>query len=134
MIKEFIYNSYLPERNRKLLWSISFHEIYILITYKTVFDIVEFFALWNRRALLNNKSLFLYGLLPLICIINFCKWQFKVKTINIVSAITTNVCVSNFKCCSWFVWLKWKTPHSCWYLVEINNNIIIDCKLHSWCS
>lgn len=69
---------------------LSFYKIYIPIAYETVFDIVEFFALCNWRVLLNNKRLFLYGLLPLICVINFCKWQFKVKTVNTINAITTN--------------------------------------------
>lgn len=69
---------------------LSFYKIYIPIAYETVFDIVEFFALCNWRALLNNKRL-LYGLLLLICVINFCKWQFKVKTVNTINAITNNV-------------------------------------------
>ena len=65
---------------------LSFYKIYIPIVYKTVFDIVEFL-----RGLFNNKRLCLYGLVPLLCVINFCKWQFKVKAINTVSAITTDV-------------------------------------------
>lgn len=101
---------FLEENNYHLTWSrssfitvicqrqtgncyevLSFYKIYIPIAYKTVFDIVAFFALQNWRALLNNKRIFLYGLLPLICAVNFYKWQFKVKTVNTTSAITTNV-------------------------------------------
>lgn len=74
--------------------ALCFRKLCIRIAYKTVFDIVEFFALWNWRALLNNKRVLLYGLLPLICVINFCKWQY-IKTVNIINGIPTSV---------WIIW------------------------------
>lgn len=78
-------------RNRQEV--LDFYKMYVVVAQQTAFHIVEFFALWSWRVLLNSKMLLLYGLLPLICGINFSKWQLQVKTFNSMTAITTNVWV-----------------------------------------